>query len=410
MKFFSTDGIRGNALELISSNVVLRLGQIIGEKYQKVIVAYDTRISSKQILDFLLYGIVMQGCDVYIQGICPTPVLSYILKEQNFDLGVVITASHNPYFDNGIKLLNSNGDKISKEESEEISYLLKQERQFSLKDKIGKIFPCDYSQGYIDHINSSIDFENKLKVIIDCANGAFSYLINRIKLDNVKIINNQPNGVNINDNVGALYPENLMCHVQKNNYDYGFSFDGDGDRLIFANQKRSFDGDDILYNLTINANYSNVVITKMSNIGLIKEFEKKGIKYNFVDVGDANISLMMKEKKYPLGGEVSGHIIFYHNLYSDGLVTLIKILKILNENKLLEYKKYESFTFNINHSSKAYKHKENLIKEIENKISKNDYLLVRESGTEDVLRVSIQTLNINLIQMIDKLIKDKEGL
>ena len=398
MKFFSTDGIRGHEKELISTDIVFNLGSIIGSKSKKILLGQDTRKSSPLISDMLINGLISQGCNVDFVGICPTPMISFLLKNNDYDYGFMITASHNPYFDNGIKVFSKNGEKLSKKECEEIVEELTLKRPFSFNIKLGELKYIN-DDSYIDFINSQIDFKNRFKIVIDVSNGSNFELINKLKIDNIKVINNMPNGVNINDNVGALFPENLQNYLKENDYDYGFCFDGDGDRLILVSKERIYNGDDLIYLLSKSLNIDKVVITSSSNRGLISSLEKLNIKTLISSVGDANVLTMMKENNVSLGGEVSGHLIFINYQSSDSLYSLIKVLRILNNHNIECFDKYYEINKNISLNNENSLNIENIKKELNELINKEDYLLIRESGTEEVLRVNIQTRKMDNYQM-----------
>lgn len=202
MKFFNTDGIRARALDLICSNLCLRLGQVLGKRSKKILIGYDTRISSPQIVDLLINGIVTQGADMEVLGVMPTPMMSFLLPRHPADYGIVVTASHNPYYDNGIKVFASSGEKIDARTIGEIEKQMEEEEKFSLMGNLGKLTYLSYHQEYIDDLNAKIDFQNPHKVVVDLANGAFSSFQNVLYLDRVDYIHALPDGRNINDGVG----------------------------------------------------------------------------------------------------------------------------------------------------------------------------------------------------------------
>lgn len=398
MKFFSTDGIRGHEKELISNDIVFNLGSIIGSKSKRILLGQDTRKSSSLISDLLINGLISQGCNVDFIGVCPTPMISFLLKNNDYDYGFMITASHNPYFDNGIKVFSRNGEKISKKECEEIVEELESKKHFSFNIKLGNLKYVN-DDSYIDFINYQIDFKNRFKIVIDVSNGSNFEIINKLKIDNIKVINNEPNGVNINDNVGSLFPENLQNYLKENDYDYGFCFDGDGDRLILVSKEKIYNGDDLIYLLSKSLNLNKVVVTTSSNRGLINALEKINIETLISSVGDINVLTMMKENNVLLGGEVSGHLIFLDYQASDSLYSLIKVLRVLNSHNIECFDKYYEINKNINLDNENPLNIENIKKELNELVDKEDYLLIRESGTEEVVRINIQTRKNDNYQM-----------
>ncbi len=409
MKFFNTDGIRARALDLICSNLCLRLGQVLGKQSNKILIGYDTRISSPQIVDLLINGIVTQGCDMEVLGVIPTPMMSFLLRRHKADYGIVVTASHNPYYDNGIKVFSSSGEKIDSKTVEEIERRLGEEEKFSLMGNLGKISYLSYNREYIDDLNAKIDFRNPHKIVVDLANGAFSSFQNVFHLDHVDYIHALPDGRNINDGVGALYADRLVRYVKENEYDYGFAFDGDGDRLLMVDRNRVYTGDDLLYLLASESSAKKVALSVAANRGLIKELEKKGVETIVTPVGDGHILSAMKERNADLGGEPSGHLLFSDRPYSDSMDSLIRILRVLSsKEEFSTFKAYHTFEINLSSDHPLYK-KENQIEERVGKIkTKEDYLLIRESGTEDVLRVQFQSLSEKRLKEVKNLFAEEK--
>lgn len=408
MKFFCTDGIRGRAIDLICSNIVVKLGQILGEKSKKILIGYDTRVSSPQIVNLLVNGIVTKSCNVDIVHVVSTPMISFFLMNYKYDYGIMVTASHNPYFDNGIKIFNSSGEKIDQLEIDDIKEKFNHDIPFSLSDKLGELKYLNKNDEYLAFINSLIDFTNQYKIVIDCANGSFSFISEQLKLNNITYINNQPNGKNINDHVGACYPEMLQNYVKKHNLDYGFAFDGDGDRLIMVDKNKIYQGDDIMVNLIDFFHYNNVVFTKIVNQGLIDYCKKNKIHYQICDVGDSNVLNTMKIENADFGGEPSGHFIYKDHLYSDGLFSLIRVLRIINTGKWINFNHYETISYDLVHSSELYQKKEEIENFIITTLSLDDFYIIRESGTEDKLRINIQSLNKDTINKIRAYFKNME--
>ncbi|MDD7735997.1 MAG: hypothetical protein SOW55_01985 [Bacilli bacterium] len=397
MKFFNTDGIRAKAIDLISSNLVTKIGQFLASKSKRILIGYDTRESSPIIVDLLINGIVTQGVDIDIVGVCPTPLISYILQNEKYDYGINVTASHNPYYDNGIKIFDSSANKISSNIIEDIKNHLDMNHPFELKD-LGKIRYINKYQEYFLSFKENL-INNKLKIVFDLSNGAFSSFKDYFYKFNIKTINDEPNGKNINDQVGALFPFNLQKKVKEENFDYGFCFDGDGDRVILVTKDNIYDGDDLIYYLAKELNYQKVVVTKQSNLGLIKALEEKGIDVEVVDIGDIKVLNKMKEENAPLGGEASGHLLFLNHPYSDSLYSSSLLIKLLNEKSIYSFDKYLTFNKNINIYDKLYLQKEEIISFLESKFPK-EQLLFRESGTEDVFRIRVQTLDASILEEV----------
>ena len=410
MKYFKTDGIRMNGNELIFSLIPLKLGRVLGNVSKKVCIGYDTRISSNEIYDLLVTGLITRGCDVISIGVCPTSVEGSITKQENCDYGMMITASHNPYFDNGIKVFSSNGEKLTSLEEKEIDLLLNQNIVFNQVSKLGKVEnKKELVERYITYLKNQLEENKNIKVLFDVSNGVLSDILEKVIKDKIeyKIINNLPNGKNINQNVGSEHIECLLNNMD-DSFTYGVSFDGDGDRVVIVNKnKEIINGDDLLYLFSKEYNYSKIVTTKMTNKGLIEELKKNNKSVYLSNVGDKNVFSLMKKENILLGGESSGHIIFLNSLYkNDGLFTFIKFLNL--DNKEINYKKYFSKTMNFSVENKELNNDK--IKEYENLINERlrneGEVYIRKSGTEDVLRINVQLKNKDRELEIDNLIKE----
>ena len=410
MKYFKTDGIRMKGNELIFSLIPLKLGRLLGNHSKKVCIGYDTRISSSEIFDLLVTGLITRGCDVISLGVCPTSVVGSITKEENCDYGIMITASHNPYFDNGIKVFSSNGEKLTSLEERELDSLLDQNIVFNQVSKLGKVENKEeLVSRYILYLRNLLKDNKDIKVLFDVSNGVQSEIIEKVVKDkiNYKIINNTPNGKNVNLNVGSEHIDCLINSMDES-FTYGVSFDGDADRVVIVNKnKEIITGEDLLFLFSKEYNYSSIVTTKMSNIGLIEELNRNNKKVFISNVGDKNVYRMMKDEKVLLGGESSGHIIFLNSLYkNDGLFTFIKYLNL--ENKEINYNKYFTKTRNFLVENKDLN--SNVLLKIENRI--NDILnekgrvYIRLSGTENYLRVNIQLKNKNEELKVDNLLEE----
>ncbi|MBE6143211.1 MAG: hypothetical protein E7177_04420 [Erysipelotrichaceae bacterium] len=410
MKYFKTDGIRMKGNELIFSLIPLKLGRLLGNHSKKVCIGYDTRISSSEIFDLLVTGLITRGCDVISLGVCPTSVVGSITKEENCDYGIMITASHNPYFDNGIKVFSSNGEKLTSLEERELDSLLNQNIVFNQVSKLGKVENKEeLVSRYILYLRNLLKDNKDIKVLFDVSNGVQSEIIEKVVKGkiNYKIINNSPNGKNINLNVGSEHIDCLINNMDES-FTYGVSFDGDADRVVIVNQnKEIITGEDLLFLFSKEYNYSSIVTTKMSNIGLIEELNRNNKKVFISNVGDKNVYRMMKDENVLIGGESSGHIIFLNSLYkNDGLFTFIKYLNL--ENKEVNYNKYFSKTRNFLVENKDLNNSNLLMIEnqIKNELKEKGKVYIRKSGTEDYLRVNIQLKNKEKELEVDNLLEE----
>ena len=423
-KYFGTDGFRGEANVVLMVEHAFKIGRYLGwyfgakqDKKASVVIGKDTRRSSYMFEDALSAGLTASGADVYLLHVTPTPSVSYVVRTDHYDCGIMITASHNPYYDNGIKLINSRGEKIEKEIEDEIEAYIDgeiPELPFATKDKIGRT--VDYSAGrnrYVGYLISlaSRSFKN-IKIGLDCANGCASQIagsvFNALGADTF-IINSDPNGLNINDDAGSNHIENLRRYVINKGLDLGFAYDGDADRCVAVNGNGDIiNGDKILY---ICGKYlkeqgrlqdNTVVTTVMSNLGLFKAFDEVGIKYKKTPVGDKYVAEEMRENGYSLGGEQSGHVIFskYYSKSGDGVLTSLMIMEVMLEQKKSLSELCEELTIypqllkNIRVIDKN-EAKENLavkakVGEVAKLLGDDGRILVRESGTEPVIRVMVE--------------------
>lgn len=423
MKYFGTDGFRGEANKNLNVYHAFKIGRFVGDYFKegnngvgKILIGKDTRRSSYMFENALCAGITSSGSNAHIMHVTPTPSVSYITKTEDFDCGIMITASHNPYYDNGIKIINSEGEKMENSFLEELEAYIDSDIEdidLAVGDNIGRT--VDFIGGrnrYIAYLIQTVtrSFEG-IKVGLDCANGA-SFTIAKPVYDalgaDTFVINADPNGFNINNNAGSTHIENLQKYVLDNNLDIGFAFDGDADRCIAVDNKGNIiDGDSILY---ISAKHmkkegalksNTVVTTVMSNIGLYKAFDELGIDYVKTAVGDKYVHAEMEENGYELGGEQSGHIIYkkFANT-GDGILTSLKIMEAMIEAKTdlnaltRDLKIYPQELINVKVKSKeeCLENKEVLgkISEIENKLGDSGRVLVRASGTEPLVRVMVE--------------------
>lgn len=416
-KYFGTDGFRGVANQGLTANHAYKIGRFIGYfengHKNKILIARDTRLSGQMLAESLAAGIVSSGSDAYNIGVSTTPSVSYLVRKYNFDFGVMISASHNPYYDNGIKVFNRNGEKL--EENIELlieDYLdaVEDNIPLAINENMGTYPDCsklidDYENFLVSKTSPLV---SRLSVLVDCANGASSEiapkLLDKLGVD-ATIIHHTPNGVNINANCGSTHLNSLQEEVQKAKFDIAFAFDGDADRCLAVDSDgKIIDGDCILYMNALylkkrnQLNNNTVVLTVMSNLGLKLAFQKEKINVAQVGVGDKYVQAEMKKNDYSLGGEQSGHIIFLEDMNTgDGLLTMIKILNILaeenkNSQELLEgLKILPQYLKNVRvKDKKAILENENLkskIVSIEESLKGQGRILVRASGTEPLIRV-----------------------
>ncbi|WP_297790775.1 phosphoglucosamine mutase [uncultured Anaerococcus sp.] len=423
MKYFGTDGFRGEANKNLNVYHAFKIGRFVGDYFRKgkngngkILIGKDTRRSSYMFENALCAGITSSGSNAHIMHVTPTPSVSYITKTEDFDCGIMITASHNPYYDNGIKIINRDGEKMEDSFLELLeAYIDSDIRDIDLavENNIGR--SVDYIGGrnrYIAYLIQTVtrSFEG-IKVGLDCANGA-SFTIAKPVYDalgaDTHVINAEPNGFNINNNAGSTHIENLQKFVLDNNLDIGFAFDGDADRCIAVDNKGNVvDGDTILY---ISAkhmkkegalNSNTVVTTVMSNIGLYKAFDELGINYVKTAVGDKYVHQEMVEHGYELGGEQSGHIIYkkFANT-GDGILTSLKIMEAMIEAKTdlnsltkdLKIYPQELVNVSVKDKEECLNNKEVLAKiaKVEAKLADSGRVLVRASGTEPLVRVMVE--------------------
>lgn len=423
MKYFGTDGFRGEANKNLNVYHAFKIGRFIGDYFSKknngrgkILIGKDTRRSSYMFEDALSAGITSSGSNAHLLHVTPTPSVSYITRTEDFDCGIMITASHNPYHDNGIKIINKYGEKMEDE------FLMKLEDyidsdiediDLACGEDIGRT--VDYIGGrnrYIAYLIQTVtkSFEG-IKVGLDCANGA-AFTIAKPVYDalgaDTFLINAEPNGFNINKDAGSTHIEGLQKYVVENKLDLGFAFDGDCDRCIAVdNEGNVIDGDSILYIL---ANFmkkeggldsNSVVTTIMSNLGLYKAFDELGINYEKTDVGDKNVHARMYEKDIELGGEQSGHVIIkkFANT-GDGILTSLKVMEAMIESKndlkslVRDLKIYPQVLINVRVKDKNTVLDNTNVKEsiekIENKLGNSGRVLVRKSGTEPLIRVMVE--------------------
>lgn len=421
MKYFGTDGFRGEAnvdLNVVHAYKVGRfLGWYYGQEHKaRVVIGKDTRRSSYMFEDALASGLTASGADVYLLHVTPTPSVSYVVRTEQFDCGIMISASHNPYYDNGLKVINGNGHKMEAEIEEKIETYIDDERDslpFAEREDIG--CTIDYAIGrhrYIGYLMSlaTRSFKN-VRVGLDCANGS-AYSVAKGVFDalgaKTYAIGMNPDGTNINEDCGSTHIENLQKYVVENQLDVGFAYDGDADRCLAVDENGEvIDGDAILYLCGCylkgkgELNNNTVVTTIMSNMGLYKAFDKAGISYEKTAVGDKFVNANMMEFGHSLGGEQSGHIIFSkYAVTGDGVLTSLMLMEVMLEKKqkLSELRKglkiYPQLLKNVRvQDKKTARQDEDVIaqtKQVEEALGENGRILLRESGTEPVIRVMVE--------------------
>lgn len=418
-RYFGTDGIRGKANEGLTADRAFQVGRYLGYYYsrtgkQKIIIGKDTRLSSDMLENALAAGISSEGCDAYLAGYCPTPMICYLTVHEDFACGAMISASHNPFYDNGIKVFSKEGIKLQGEVEELIENYIdgKETIAYKKEAEIGKVVRYDEGiEHYLDWVTAEYPLDLKgMHIAMDCANGSSSFTARRAltKLGaDVTVKDDQPTGININKGCGSTHPENFVAFMKANEgkYDLGLTFDGDADRQIMvAPNGHLIDGDYVLYICgkyykdkgVLNNN--TIVTTVMANIGLWKAMEANGINVEKTDVGDKYVYDMMCKKDYIVGGEQSGHIIFKrHETTGDGLVTALAMLKIMKETgkRALELmdglKIYPQLLINVKVTDKTKvmgdSEVQKAIDEVNEELNGNGRILVRPSGTEPLLRV-----------------------
>jgi len=434
-KIFGTDGIRSLSNDEIFNNLSLNtLSKAIlkNNKNLKIVIGRDTRESSKEIESNFINALKNNGAKIFKVGLLSTPAISYLIKKLNCNLGIVVSASHNPYQFNGIKFFNKNGEKLSDSDERKIEkYFFKLTKKKNNDKNNGKIQiinnPFSIYKKKFTRILIKNNFSSKLKIVIDCANGSsykvVKYIFSKININSI-YIKDKPNGRNINYKCGSLYPQSLIKEVKKKSADFGISFDGDGDRLICCDEKgKIIDGDKILACLAqyiFNKSRSGVnaiVGTLMSNRGLEKFVNNIGLKFYRSNVGDKFVYELMKKKDCFLGGEQSGHIILKKfGPSGDGILIALYLIKIISEyNKKTSeifdlYNSYFQIQKNIKlKDSKYQKNKKinNLLRFYNNKIIDNARVLIRLSGTEPVIRLLVEGKKYSKIRLLAKKLDKK---
>ena len=430
MKYFGTDGFRGEANVTLNVEHAYKVGRFLGNYFQKedhkvrVVIGKDTRRSSYMFEYALVAGLTASGADAYLLHVTTTPSVSFAVRTEDFDCGIMISASHNPFYDNGIKLLNGNGQKIEAEIEERIEAYIDgeiEELPLARKEDIGRT--VDFASGrnrYIGYLISipSRDFKN-VKVGLDCANGSSSAIAKSVfeaLQAKTYVINNQPDGTNINTNCGSTHIEVLQKYVVDNGLDIGFAYDGDADRCLCVDEKGNVvSGDAILY---VYGRYmkergklltNTVVTTVMSNFGLYKAFDALDIEYAKTAVGDKYVYEYMMQNGCRIGGEQSGHIIFSkYASTGDGILTSLKMMEVMLAKKkpmselAAPLKIYPQVLENVRVTDKKAAQNDPAVqaavRAVAEALGDTGRILVRESGTEPLVRVMVEAPDHNTCQ------------
>lgn len=423
-RMFGTDGVRGIANKDLTSETAYRLGRAgayvltKGARKPKILVGMDTRISGDMLESAMVAGILSVGAEAVCVGVIPTPAVAYLTRKYNADAGVVISASHNPVEYNGIKFFNSDGYKLSDELEDKIQDVIENGMDkvpVPVGGELGrKVIETSAEEDYVDFAKNTIDINLEgMRIALDCAYGASNKVAVKAFRElgaQVVVINNDPDGININRRCGSTHPEELMDYVVRKKCDFGFAFDGDADRCLAVDENgKLIDGD---FLMSICAKYLKsigkldkdvVVVTVMSNLGMQLGLEKEGIKTVKTKVGDRYVLEEMLKEGYKLGGEQSGHIIFLDfNTTGDGLITALQVSSIIKKSgkKLSELAKVMRKLPQVLVNVTVPKDKMNIYKEdaeiisktneIEKKLEGKGRVLIRPSGTEPLVRVMLE--------------------
>ena len=443
-KYFGTDGFRGEANIDLTVEHAYKVGRFLGWYYgqdhkAQVVIGKDTRRSSYMFEYSLVAGLTASGADVFLLHVTTTPSVSYVVRTENFDCGIMISASHNPFYDNGIKIINGMGQKLEASVEEQIERYIDDEKPkipFALRENIGRT--VDFSAGrnrYIGYLISiaTRSFKGK-RVGLDCSNGSASSIAKSV-FDalgaKTYVIHNEPDGTNINRDCGSTHIEKLQQFVREKHLDVGFAYDGDADRCIAVDENgKVINGDLILY---VCGKYmkdqgrldnDTIVTTVMSNLGLYKACDRAGIRYEKTAVGDKYVCENMMANGHSLGGEQSGHIIFgKHATTGDGILTSLMIMEVILEKKLplgvlaSEVVIYPQMLKNVRVASKekakANEAVQKAVQEVADRLGDEGRILVRESGTEPVIRVMVEAQQDEICkECVEQVIAvmDQEGL
>ena len=446
-KYFGTDGFRGEANVELTAEKAFRIGRFLGWYFGRehangtaqIAIGKDTRRSSYMLEDALSAGITASGSDVYLLHVTTTPSVSYVVRTENFDCGIMISASHNPFYDNGIKIIQANGQKMPEEVEAKIEAFIDGDGQdipYAHRADIGRTI--DFAAGRNRYIGYLLTLPSRnfkgVRVGLDCSNGAASTVAKSV-FDALGaktfVIHAEPDGTNINDQCGSTHPEALQKYVVENGLDIGFAYDGDADRCLAVDEKGELiTGDHILYMCGKHMKEqgqldgNKIVSTVMSNLGFYKACDAADIGYEQTQVGDRYVAERMSLNGYSLGGEQSGHIIFgRYAATGDGILTSLMVMQTMLERKLpismlaSEMTLFPQVLKNVavTDKSAAMSNKAVLaaVEEVEKDLGADGRVLVRESGTEPLVRVMVEAQsNAICHEMVDRVIKvmKEEGL
>lgn len=439
-RLFGTDGVRGIANTEISCELATKMGRAVatvlrentGNKKLRILIGTDTRISADMLSCALSAGFCSAGCDVLLLGVVPTPAVAFLVKKYGYDAGVMISASHNTFEYNGIKIFLSDGYKLPDETEDKVEAIILDGMTTPVIKTGSEIGTVNYGgnavDDYIRHIEkTAVSRFYGMKIAVDCANGSASVtakeLFGRLGAE-CTVINSAPDGINVNDACGSTHIENIQEFVRKNGFDIGFSFDGDADRLLCVDSDGTLvDGDKIIavcakdMKKRKKLSSDTAVVTVMSNMGLIRFFEKNGIKYELTKVGDRYVLEKMLEKGYNIGGEQSGHIIFSeYATTGDGQLTAVMLLNVIKtagrtiKELADEIEIYPQVLKNVRVSSLGklrLSEDEEIkiaIKQAEQELSSEGRVLVRASGTEPLVRIMLEGKDSSKIERLSELI------
>lgn len=443
-RLFGTDGARGVANKFLTPELAMKIGRAAAmvliegveddKKRPKVMIGMDTRLSGDMLEAAIAAGLCSVGADVLLLGVIPTPAVAYLVKEYGYDAGVVISASHNPFEYNGIKIFKNDGFKLPDSVEEEIEAIILDEVKtppVKVGADVGRITRAENAyKDYINHLLCTTGYRyNGVKVVLDCANGASSMtagkLFNYLGCDTV-VLSAEPNGLNINDNCGSTHIEHLQNYIKENGADVGFAFDGDADRLIAVDENGDIvDGDKIIALCAKDMKEhgrlakDTAVVTVMSNMGFFKFAEQEGIHCEKTAVGDRYVLENMLANGYNIGGEQSGHVIFLdYATTGDGELTAIQVLKAMKRSgkKLSELASvmevYPQVLINVKVSKTGkvrFPDDEEIktaIRHAEKELGDTGRVLVRASGTEPLIRVMLEGKDIKQIQHLGEVIAE----
>ncbi len=434
-KYFGTDGIRGTANKFpMTAEIALKVGMAVGAKFtdgahrHRVVIGKDTRLSGYMIEPALTAGFVAVGMDVFLVGPVPTPAVSMLTKSLRADIGIMISASHNPYHDNGIKIFNRDGHKLSDKLEKEIETLIESDitPYLAQSDNLGRVKRLDDARGrYIEFVKNSFPKDKTLtglKIVVDCANGAsYSMAPTIFKELGAKVIEigTEPNGFNINEKCGSTYPDTICRRVLEEKADIGIALDGDADRLLIVNEQGyAVAGDKVIALIAEKLHNrgelkkDTVVITQMSNLALENYLSYIGVSTVRTQVGDRYVLEEMKKNGYNFGGEQSGHIVLSdHSTTGDGLVAALQVLSVVCDAKkpvsevLNLYESFPQILRNIKFEAGKKnpleeKSVQDFIEEKSKSLGSQGRILVRKSGTENLIRVMVEGKSLDEIAKI----------